>query len=453
MVTTAMNSLIQPDRGLIDRRIFMSNDIYQQELEQIYGRCWLLLGHESQISKPNDFVAARMGEDPILLTRDSKGKLHAFLNMCRHRGNRVCRADFGNSPSFMCTYHGWTFATDGKLVGVPGYKEAYFEELDRSQWGLVETAQIGSYRGLVFATWDANAPTLLDYLGDMAWYLDVVLDNRGGGTEAIGPTKNKSPFNWKFPSDNNGGDAYHTLITHSASAMALNEGAGGSFSTAYGGAIGAARSSKAVYAGNGHCIVGFSFSGSSSNTRRNTSPNNLVARYEAEHRSERVERLGELRSGNGTTLVFNLFPNCSGGSPGYGTETLRVLHPQGPSQSEVWIYGLRDKDAPTEVKDEQRRARTIRHGPSGIKEEEDLLNWMDCTTSSKYFAGRSFPQNLQLGLGHEETDESLPGFVFTSPGLKEANQRSFYRWWANMMDAPSWSDVKLDPIKYSKLKS
>ena len=51
----------------------------------------------------------------------------------------------------MCTYHGWTFATDGKLVGVPGYKEAYFEELDRSQWSLVEVAQINSYKGLVFA--------------------------------------------------------------------------------------------------------------------------------------------------------------------------------------------------------------------------------------------------------------------------------------------------------------
>ena len=448
MVTTAMNSLIQPDRGLIDRRIFMSNDIYQQELEQIYGRCWLLLGHESQIPKPNDFVATRMGEDPILLTRDSKGRLHAFLNMCRHRGNRVCRADFGNSPSFMCTYHGWTFATDGKLVGVPGYKEAYFEELDRSQWGLVETAQISSYRGLVFATWDANAPPLLDYLGDMAWYLDVVLDNRGGGTEAIGPTKNKSPFNWKLPSDNNGGDAYHTLITHSASAMALSEGGGGSTSAAYSGLFGGARSSKTVYAGNGHCIVGFGLADSPSDARRNTVPNTLVARYEAEHRSERVERLGALRSGNSTTLVFNLFPNCSGGSPGFGTQTLRVLHPQGPRQSEVWIYGLRDKDAPAEVKDEQRKARTIRHGPSGIKEEEDLLNWMDCTTSSGYFAGRSVPQNLQLGLGHEQMDESLPGFVFTSPAPKEANQRAFYRWWANMMDAPSWSEVKLDPIKY-----
>ena len=165
----SMTPLVDRHRGLIDRRIFVDQEIYQQELEQVFGRCWLYLGHESQIARPNDFYATYMGEDPVLLTRDAKGKIHGFLNMCRHRGNRVCRADFGNSQSFMCTYHGWTFATDGKLVGVPGYKEAYFEELDRSQWSLVEVAQLDTYKGLVFATWDREAPSLIDYMGDIAW--------------------------------------------------------------------------------------------------------------------------------------------------------------------------------------------------------------------------------------------------------------------------------------------
>ena len=184
-MVSMLRPLVDNKRGLLDRRIFVDEEKYQQELEQVFGRCWQYLGHESQVSKPNDFVGAYMGEDPVLLTRDSKGQLHGFLNMCRHRGNRICRADQGNAASFMCTYHGWTFATDGKLVGVPGYKEAYFEELDRSQWGLVEVAQIESYKGMVFATWDAKAPALLDYLGDMAWYLDVTLDRRAGGTEVV----------------------------------------------------------------------------------------------------------------------------------------------------------------------------------------------------------------------------------------------------------------------------
>src|SRR5206468_3708798 len=82
------------------------------------------------------------------------------LNSCRHRGMKVCRADEGNTEAFTCSYHAWTYASDGRLIGVPHYKEAYFEELDRAQWGLVPVAQLDAYRGLIFATWDASAPAL-----------------------------------------------------------------------------------------------------------------------------------------------------------------------------------------------------------------------------------------------------------------------------------------------------
>ena len=135
-----MKGFVDTEHGLLDRQIFFSQEIYQQELERIFARCWLYLGHESQIPKPNDFISTYMGEDPILLCRSPDGRIRAFLNMCRHRGNRVCRADQGNAKDFMCSYHGWTYNTEGRLIGVPGMKEIYFGELALDQWGLVPVA-------------------------------------------------------------------------------------------------------------------------------------------------------------------------------------------------------------------------------------------------------------------------------------------------------------------------
>jgi len=136
----AMQPLVDVHDGIMSREIFVNDDLYQQEQDQVFARAWLFIGQESQIPKPGDYCVTCMGEESVILTRDAKGVVHAFLDSYRHRGMKVCRYDEGNTAVFTCPYHGWSFSIDGRLVGVPYDKEAYHECLDRSQWGLIEVA-------------------------------------------------------------------------------------------------------------------------------------------------------------------------------------------------------------------------------------------------------------------------------------------------------------------------
>src|SRR5271167_4831680 len=101
-MTADISQLVDTDNGMISRRIFIEPEIYEEEQRQIFARCWLFLCHDSQLARPGDFLTAYMGEDPVLVVSDNAGKVHAFLNVCRHRGNRLCRADAGNAASFTC---------------------------------------------------------------------------------------------------------------------------------------------------------------------------------------------------------------------------------------------------------------------------------------------------------------------------------------------------------------
>jgi len=240
--------LVDAENGLVSRRIFIEPDIYQQELERVFARCWLFLCHETQIPQPGDFFTTYMGEDPVLVVRDMAGQVHAFLNVCRHRGNRLCRAEIGNAATFTCAYHGWTYRNDGRLGGVPYMKEAYHDNLQRERWGLVPVAQLDGYKGLLFATFDPQAPPLLEYLGEMTWYLDAFFDRREGGVEFIGGMhKWIMPCNWKFPAENFGGDGYHVQWSHLS---AIRTGSGGDFR------INPDPNGVMLSPGNGHCVIG-----------------------------------------------------------------------------------------------------------------------------------------------------------------------------------------------------
>ena len=295
-----IKSLVDPEGGLIDRRIFADREIYDLERERIFARCWLYLGHECEIPNPGDFVTRYMGEDPVILARDLNGQLRAHLNMCRHRGNRVCRADRGNTKLFQCSYHGWSYTTDGKLALVPMVDT--FGNLDRSQWGLVSVAQVDSYKGLIFATFDPEAPSLCDYLGDMAWYLDILLDRREGGTEVSGPQRWVVDANWKTAAENFGGDGYHIASTH-GSARELGIDTTTSKTRQW-------NKGCQIACDNGHILVSWLTPPDSGPWF--AQPDDQLADYMKEHEVEIESRLGTKRARQISPSAGTVFPNLVG---------------------------------------------------------------------------------------------------------------------------------------------
>jgi phenylpropionate dioxygenase-like ring-hydroxylating dioxygenase large terminal subunit len=111
MASKSIRHAMDPDHGVISREIFVDRDVYQDELNKLFTRVWLFVGHESLIQNPGDFYASRMAEESVILCRDKRGSIHVFLNSCRHRGMKVCRYDQGNTSLFTCPYHSWSYTT------------------------------------------------------------------------------------------------------------------------------------------------------------------------------------------------------------------------------------------------------------------------------------------------------------------------------------------------------
>src|SRR3954452_19213948 len=111
--------LVDVDAGRVSAFIYADDDIYEAEMRNIFGKSWLFLAHDSSMPKRGDYLTTTMGDDPVIVVNQGNGEYAAFLNQCRHRGMRICRADEGNARAFTCTYHGWVYDIAGNLTQVP----------------------------------------------------------------------------------------------------------------------------------------------------------------------------------------------------------------------------------------------------------------------------------------------------------------------------------------------
>jgi phenylpropionate dioxygenase-like ring-hydroxylating dioxygenase large terminal subunit len=426
-------AVIDPATGKIDRRIFSDRAVYDDEMERIFGRAWLMIGHESLVPAAHDFFHTYMGEDPVILTRDGEGRLHALLNMCRHRGNRVCRADDGSAKRFMCTYHGWTYRNDGALEHVPGESEAYYDALDKSSLGLIQ-ARVETYAGIVFATWDPDAPSLDAYLGDARWYLDTVFNRRDCGMQALGPMKWLEPVNWKTLVDNCS-DNYHLPTSHLSSARMQTRFLGRpplSHEDQF-------NSPQRHAFVNGHSVT---FRDADDNAPRymhgmSQATMRLFQDYHEATLPEVERRLGALRARRVQLANHSIFPN--------GILGLRLALPRGPLKTEFWHFVLLERDAPDELKRIIRIGSQANNGAAGLFEQDDVDNWRQVTQASASSLARRHPQDLSMGLGHAGPHPDYPGLL-SERYISENNQRLFYQRWQQFINAEGWDQIPLDPL-------
>jgi benzoate/toluate 1,2-dioxygenase subunit alpha len=207
----------QPERGefTVDRSIFTDPDIFDLEMRYIFEGNWVYLAHESQLPRLHDFYTLTIGRQPILLMRNKAGEVGGFLNVCPHRGATVCLTKRGNQKILTCPYHGWSFSTDGTLVGVKGYATgAYPESFDRLDHGLVPIPRLENYRGFLFGSLSPAADDLATYLGEARMFIDMLVDQAPQGLEVVrGSTDYTYNGNWKLQTEN-GVDGYHFDIVH-----------------------------------------------------------------------------------------------------------------------------------------------------------------------------------------------------------------------------------------------
>ena len=191
----------------LEPRYYRDPAITELEEERIFGRSWQLVSHEAQLPNPGDYVTGRAGSQPVLVLRDEEGTLRAFRNVCRHRGSRLLTGSGQCGKAIRCLYHGWTYRTDGELIGVPEGRSIV--GLDKSELGLFP-ARVETLCGLIFVNLDIHAQPLAEQVAGLPERLAPYGIER---LQRYGEWHGTQPANWKIVIDNYN-EGYHVPIAH-----------------------------------------------------------------------------------------------------------------------------------------------------------------------------------------------------------------------------------------------
>lgn len=420
-----MSVYVDDDREMprfrINRQAMTDTAVFEQERRVIFDKCWLYVGHETELRKPNDFKTRTVAGRPVIFARDAQNVLRVWINSCPHRGAMLCREATGNARFMTCFYHGWSFSTAGKMVSMPG-DQSYGENFERPN--LAKPARLEVYRGFVFISFNPDVESLESYLAGAREFLDLVCDQSEERMEILEGTHEYSvKANWKLLVENSI-DGYHAVTTHQRYFEMIVAARGPIDMAGF-------AQSRGIDLGNGHAVTAGSPSGGK----------NMGRPLSAEAQAERDARFDRFRARYGDGWVERMrgtrnlviFPNLVVIDLVMGV-VVRKIDPIAPGEMEVSAWEL----VPPEEGAELRRQRLDNFltfwGPGGLASPDDVEALETCQRS---FAARAeLPwSDISRGMCNDITTSS-----------DELQMRTFWRRWNYLMTGESLPPEPHSPL-------
>jgi phenylpropionate dioxygenase-like ring-hydroxylating dioxygenase large terminal subunit len=372
-----LRDLVQP--GRVHRSLYTDPRIFDLEMERIFERAWIYVGHESEVKAPGDYRTTRIGRKPLVMVRHQDGKIYVLHNQCAHRGTMVVADEHGNASEFRCCYHGWTYHTDGRLkaVSLPHGYPSHFDPKDPSI-AMVQVPRVGNYRGFIFASLADGGPSLEEFLGYMTTSFDDLVDRAPDGELEVagGVFKHAYSANWKVYLENLC-DAAHPIFVHQSSIAAAEQQSDSVYSDGSGEiAIRQMRQNGAPYSfwesqvgiwtyPNGHSFLGDYHDDAKLVAALNDPAfRQYITALETKKGTDETARILSVRRWNS-----NVYPNLSFMSQ---FQQLRVVHPIGLNRTVVYTYNFRLKGAPEKMFERTISFANIVNGTGSLVLTDDL---------------------------------------------------------------------------------
>jgi benzoate/toluate 1,2-dioxygenase alpha subunit len=421
-----MATYVDDDRSMprfrVNREAMVDPTVLADERRAIFDRCWLYVGHESEIENTGDFRTRTVGGRPVILARDSGGSVNVLINSCPHRGAMVCREPQGRAKLLTCFYHGWSFRPSGELAMIPD-PSSYGPDFDRPS--LARPPLVDAYRGFIFVNFDPYAVDLLSYLAGAREYLDLICDQSEARMVVLKGTHDYSvKANWKLLVENSY-DGYHALTTHQRYFRMVMAASGEIDASAI-------LQSRGIDLGNGHAV---NAGGPKTGT--------LLGRpLSAAGLRERAERHQRLQAAHGTGWVDRMrgtrnlviFPNLVVIDLVMGV-LVRKIDPITPDYMDVSAWHLAPVDEGADLRRQRLDNFLTFWGPGGLATPDDVEALETCQ--------RSYASIAELGWSDISRGMNKPA----PSGSDELQMRVWWRRWNELVTGTSSLPEDVSPLE------